>query len=351
MMDQQEQIVERVRAALENRRPLAIHGGNTKAFHGYPAQGDPLDVAGNSGVVEYDPGELVITCRAGSLLADIRATLKENGQHLPFDPPAFGEQATIGGAVACGFSGPGRPWSGSLRDYLLGVKLVNGSGAVVRYGGQVMKNVAGYDVSRLMAGSMGTLGVLLEVSFKVLPGPARELTLSFDCGQREAIRRVNEWSGQPLPLSGASWWRGRLQVRLSGADTETKSAAARLQAEHIREDPQAWLELREHRSGFFTRPGNLWRLSLPPATGPLDLGDDCLVDWGGAQRWYLASLPAEEIREQAARNGGHATLFRGETDGERFHPLPPAVEQVHTRIKQAFDPHGVFNPYRISRNW
>jgi len=350
-VDQQDSIVNQVKAALDERRPLAIHGGNSKAFYGYPAQGDPLDVSGHSGVVEYDPGELVITCRAGSMLADIRSALKENGQHLPFEPPAFGEQATIGGTVACGFSGPRRPWSGSLRDYLLGVKLVNGSGAVVQFGGQVMKNVAGYDVSRLVAGSMGTLGVVLEVSFKVLPLPARELTLSFECDQGEAIRRVNQWSGQPLPLSGAFWSDGFLRVRLSGAETETRRAAKRLRADQVSEDSQVWSELREHQADFFTGTGDLWRLSLPPGTDPIDLGGACLVDWGGAQRWYRSPRPAEDIREQAAKNGGHATLFKGTANGERFHPLPPALEQIHRRIKQAFDPNGLFNPYRMSRNW
>ena len=350
-MDQQDSIVSKVKAALEERRPLAIHGGNSKAFYGYPAQGDPLDVSGHRGVVEYDPGELVITCRAGSLLSVIRGTLGENGQHLPFEPPAFGQRATIGGTVACGFSGPRRPWSGALRDYLLGVKLVNGSGEVVRFGGQVMKNVAGYDVSRLIAGSMGTLGVVLEVSFKVLPLPARELTLSFACAQAEAIRQVNQWSGQPLPLSGAFWSDGLLQVRLSGAETEIERAAKRLQADQVSEDSQVWRELREHQADFFTGTGDLWRLSLPPATHPIDLGGVCLVDWGGAQRWYRTGLPAEEIREQAMNNGGHATLFSGATNGGRFDPLPPAMEQLHKRIKQAFDPHGLFNPFRMSRNW
>ena len=350
-MDQQDLIVTQVEAALDDRRPLAIHGGNSKAFYGYPAQGDSLDVSGHSGVVEYDPGELVITCRAGSLLADIRSTLKENGQHLPFEPPAFGERATIGGTVACGFSGPRRPWSGSLRDYLLGVKLVNGSGVVAQYGGQVMKNVAGYDVSRLVAGSMGTLGVVLEVSFKVLPVPARELTLGFECDQAEAIRRINEWAGQPLPLSGAFWSNGRLQVRLSGAESETGRAAQRLQADYVSEDSQAWLELREQQSEFFTAPGDLWRLSLPPAMEPLELGGDCLVDWGGAQRWVRSPLPAEKIREQAARSGGHATLFKGNGNGERFQRFLSIFLKLHKRIKQAFDPHGLFNPYRMSRNW
>jgi glycolate oxidase FAD binding subunit len=350
-MDQQDTIVASVESAIDKRATLHIRGGNTKSFYGYPSRGEPLDISGHSGVVEYDPGELVITCRAGSRLADIRALLAEKGQHLPFEPPGFGEKATIGGTVACGFSGPRRPWSGSLRDYLLGVKLVNGSGELVRYGGQVMKNVAGYDVSRLLAGSMGTLGVLLEVSFKVLPLPAQELTLIFECDQLTAIRRVNEWSGQPLPLSAASWRQGVLYVRLSGALSEVNRAAERMQARQVSEDPQYWWRLREHQSGFFTEPGELWRLSLAPASDPIDLGGECLLDWGGAQRWYRSPMPAEEIRGLAARNGGHATLFRGETDTERFHSLPPAMRRMQRKIKQVFDPHGLFNPYRMSRDW
>lgn len=348
-MDQQALFVERVNRAISEGSTLAIRGGNSKAFYGNAAQGEPMDVSGHRGIVEYDPGELIITCRAGSLLSELRETLAENNQHFPFEPPGFGTTATIGGTVACGFSGPRRPWSGSLRDYLLGVKLVNGSGEVVRFGGQVMKNVAGYDVSRLMAGSLGTLGVLLEVSFKVLPRPARELTLEFECDQAEAILRVNRWAGQPLPLSGASWCNGQLGIRLSGAETEIESATRRMQAGQVSEDAQSWTDLGEQRSAFFSRSGKLWRLSLPPATQPLELDGDCLVDWGGAQRWYFTDQPAEEIRSIAAGANGHATLFRGESDEERFHPLPPALQQMQKNIKQAMDPNGVFDACRISR--
>jgi glycolate oxidase FAD binding subunit len=350
-VDRQESLLKSVKSALSKGIPLAIQGGNTKSFYGYPARGELLDVSGHSGVVEYDPGELVITCRAGSHLSDIRAALAENRQQLPFEPPAFGEEATIGGTVACGFSGPRRPWSGSLRDYLLGVRMVNGTGQLVRYGGQVMKNVAGYDVSRLIAGSMGTLGLLLEVSFKVLPRPARELTLSFECDQHEAIRRMNSWSGQPLPLSAACWWQGGLRIRLSGAASETGRAAGLLQADSVSDDPGFWENLREHRLSLFTQAADLWRLSLPPAAAPVDLEGDCLVDWGGAQRWYQTSLPAQVIRERATGSGGYATLFRGTPDCERFHPLPPALERIQQRIKKAFDPHGLFNIGRMNRNW
>lgn len=350
-MDTQESLLESVKSALGKDSPLAIHGGNTKAFYGYPAQGEPLDVSQHRGLVDYDPGELVITCRAGTRLSDIRSALAANGQHLPFEPPAFGEKATIGGTVACGFSGPRRPWTGSLRDYLLGVKMVSGSGQIVRYGGQVMKNVAGYDISRLVAGSMGTLGLLLEVSLKVLPVPAKELTLCFECGQEEAIRRINSWSGLPLPLSGASWCQGKLWLRLSGARSEVTRAAESLESDRIEEDSDYWERLRELRLDFFTSSDNLWRLSLPPATRPVDLEGDCLVDWGGAQRWCRTSLPAEEIRRRAARSSGHATLFKGSVDCGRFQPLSPALEGIQRRIKEAFDPRGVFNRCRMNPDW
>jgi glycolate oxidase FAD binding subunit len=346
----QQLIVDRVNAAIASSTPLSIHGGTTKAFYGCSAQGEPLDVSGHHGIVEYDPGELVLTCRAGSRLSDIREILRENGQHFPFEPPGFGDSATIGGTVACGFSGPSRPWKGSLRDYLLGVKMVNGNGEVVQYGGQVMKNVAGYDMSRLLAGSMGTLGVLLETSFKVLPLPARELTLAFDCSQPEAIERVNLWSGQPLPLSAACWLDGLLKVRLSGAESEVDRAASRLSTDSCSAGGADWDDLREHKLPFFRRAANLWRLSVPPATQLLDLEGDCLLDWGGAQRWCFTDEPVDRIREVAAEAGGHATLFRGDAGIEKFHPPAPALALMQTRIKQALDPQGVFNSGRINRD-
>jgi glycolate oxidase FAD binding subunit len=346
----QQIIVDKVAGALDSGAALSIHGGNSKGFYGYPAQSEPLDISGHRGVVEYDPGELVMTCRAGSRLSEIREILRENGQHFPFEPPGFGDAATIGGTVACGFSGPARPWKGSLRDYLLGVKMVNGAAEVVQYGGQVMKNVAGYDLSRLLAGSMGTLGVLLETSFKVLPLPARELTLEFHCSQHQAIEKVNRWSGRPLPLSGAYWFEDCLRVRLSGAESEVARAASGLKPDLMGEHSECWLDLREHTLPFFSTAGNLWRLSVPPATGPLDIDGDCLLDWGGAQRWYCTAMPTDQIRELAAKAGGHATLFRGDEDGEKFHPLAPALALMQTRIRQALDPNGVFNPGRMSRN-
>jgi glycolate oxidase FAD binding subunit len=347
-VDRSENLVERVREAAEAGQALLVHGGRTKDFYGYPVDGVPLDVSGHDGIVDYDPGELVMTCRAGTRLDRIRELLAEQGQFLPFDPPGFGAEATIGGTVACGFSGPGRPWFGSLRDYLLGTVLINGKGDVARFGGQVMKNVAGYDVSRLMAGSLGTLGVILTVSFKVLPRPARETTLSFCCDEAEAIRRVNEWSGRPLPLSGASWHDGRLMLRLSGANSQVQRAAENLAGDEIIVDSGFWADLREHQLAFFDGDAPLWRLSVPPAAGPLELDGDILVDWGGAQRWYRGECPAEEIRQRATTVLGHATLFRGTNDAPRFQPQTAALQALQSRIRQAFDPQGLFNPGRLA---
>ena len=348
-MNTEQQIAEQVGAAIETGSTLNIRGGNSKTFYGNPVTGETLDVSDHNGIIEYDPGELVLTCRAGSRLSEIRGALADSGQHFPFEPPGFGENATVGGTIACGFSGPARPWRGSLRDYLLGVKMVNGAGEVVQFGGQVMKNVAGYDMSRLIAGSMGTLGVLLEASFKVLPKPASEQTLVFGCSQEEGIAWVNRWSGQPLPLSGSFWHEGLLHLRLSGARSEVEQAVTRLDSGKPLEETACWSDLREHRLPFFENPGNLWRLSLPSATAPLDLAGDCLVDWGGAQRWYLTDQPAEVIREIARLAGGHATLFRGDDAAGTFQPLPAALQQIQQRIKRALDPHGVFNPGRMYR--
>lgn len=349
-MDTEQVIVDQVGAAIESGATLTIRGGNSKAFYGNPAAGQPLEVSGHSGVVEYDPGELVLTCRAGTRLSEIEAILREKGQYLPFEPPCLGEPATIGGTVGCGFSGPARPWRGSLRDYLLGIKMVNGKGEAVQFGGQVMKNVAGYDMSRLVAGSMGTLGVLLETSFKVLPMPAAERTLVFECSQAEAIEKVNQWSGRHLPLSGAFWHGGQLHLRLSGARSEVDRAAARFQSDSQSENTGVWHDLKEHRLPFFAEPGNLWRLSVPPATLPLSLEENCLVDWGGALRWYVSDLPAKLIRQTAGKAGGHATLFRGESNADKFDPLPPALLQIHKRIQQALDPNAVFDPGRMYRD-
>jgi glycolate oxidase FAD binding subunit len=339
-------LVERVREAASRRTPLAIHGGRTKAFYGRAIQGTPLDLSTHAGVVSYAPTELVLTARAGTPLTEIDTLLAEHGQMLPFEPPYFGSSATFGGMLAAGLSGPRRSWGGGVRDALLGVKLINGRGDMLNFGGQVMKNVAGYDVSRLMAGSMGTLAVILEASVKVLPRPAVELTLVQEAGADEAARRLIAWGRKPLPLSASLHHAGRLWVRLSGSAQGVDAARAVIGGEAA--DPAVWTQVREQTLPLFHSDAPLWRLSLPAAAPPLDLLGEELSEWGGALRWLRTSASAESVRRRVAALGGHATLFRGhDGTGQLFQPLPPPLLALHQRLKAAFDPLGLFNPGRM----
>lgn len=360
---------EQVAAADRQGRPLTIRGGGTKAFYGRPALSpedasghcddatDPaqvLDCRSNRGVVSYEPTELVISVRCGTPLAEIESILAANRQYLPFEPPHFGDGATIGGMVAAGLSGPRRMAAGALRDYVLGTTLLTARADVLRFGGQVMKNVAGYDVSRLLAGSLGVLGLIAEVSLKVLPLPVAEQTLQFDCDQAESIRLCNRWGGQPLPISATLWHEERLSVRLSGARAAVDAAAAKLGGERM-PAPEAqalWLSVREQNHEFFADSGVLWRLSLPSATPPLALTGRQLIEWGGALRWHVPlhdHVPAQSVRDLVGSLGGSATLFRASPRAsvERFHPLEDTVRQIHQRLKREFDPNRILNPGRM----
>src|SRR3989344_4901829 len=335
-------------AAAAARTPLQITGGGTKAFYGLPSAGQRLDVGSHRGILSYEPTELVITARAGTPRADIEPALAEKNQMLAFEPPHLGENATLGGAIACGFSGPRRPWAGSARDFVLGTKILNGKGEILRFGGQVMKNVAGFDVSRLMTGALGTLGVLLEISLKILPQPEEELTLAFELPAAQAITTMSKWSNQPLPLSAACHMGNSLYIRVSGARTALQAARTRLGGEVTEKGVALWHDLREQRHPFFDGATPLWRLSVPSATPPMSLPGQWLVDWGGAQRWFKSDASAGDIRRATEAVGGHATLFRGgDRHGEVFHPLPPALHALHRRLKQAFDPQRILNPGRL----
>jgi len=343
---------EQVREAAASGTALAIQGGNSKAFYGRAVNGSPLPVAQYSGIIDYTPSELVVSARAGTTLSELENTLAAEGQMLAFEPPRFAASATLGGTIACGLSGPRRPYAGAARDFVLGVNCINGRGEQLRLGGQVMKNVAGYDLSRTLTGSLGTLAVLLDVHLKVLPKPQQEITLYQDCSADEAIQRCNRWAGQALPLSGASHDENQLMIRLSGSARSVSAAARTLGGEQLDESNTFWQQLREQQLAFFTSASTLWRLSVPPASAPLDLDGHWLLDWGGAQRWLASDLPARDIRLAAAAAGGHATLFRGgERDSEIFHPLPPALLALHQRIKQTFDPAGILNPGRLYREF
>jgi glycolate oxidase FAD binding subunit len=350
-----ERFREQVRAAADGKRALRIRGGGSKDWYGQRLEGEILDTRAYAGIVDYEPTELVITARCGTPLAEIEAVLAERRQMLAFEPPHFGEGATLGGAVAAGLSGPRRASSGALRDFVLGAKLLDGKGDVLTFGGQVMKNVAGYDVSRLLAGSLGTLGLLLEVSVKVLPLAYREATLRFGMNEVDAIRKLNEWGGQPLPISASCWNDGVLALRLSGARAAVDAAIRSLGGAHggelMPDCARFWADLREQRHAFFAGDAPLWRLSVPSTMGAIVLGAPQLIEWGGAQRWLRAdgdAATSERIRGTVKDCGGHATLFRG---GDKsvgvFQPLAPAVARIHERLKAGFDPSNIFNPGRM----
>ncbi len=343
--DLTEALQARVLEAIALRRPLRIFGGGSKDFYGRCNEGQALDISGHSGVITYDPSELVITARAGTPLHEIETLLTQHGQMLPFEPPHFGPNATLGGCVATGLSGPRRPWAGAVRDAVLGIKLLNGKGEVLRFGGQVMKNVAGYDLSRLMAGSLGTLGILLEVSVKVLPRPAQEITLLQETDAETIQHKLIAWSRLPLPLSATLNHAGRLYLRLSGTTEGIQAARGQIGGDLL-EDNAIWADVREQRLAFFTDEP-LWRLALP-SIAHIALPGDWLSEWGGALRWLRTDQPAAKIRAAAATAGGHATLFRGhDGSGEVFQPLPLGLLKLHRRVKHALDPHGIFNPGRL----
>ena len=386
-------LIEQVRAAITARTPLSICGGDTKSFYGEPVLGQTLSTRDWRGIVSHEPTELVVTVRAGTPLAEVQAALAEQGQHLPFDPPRFGTDGTISGAVAAGLAGPARATAGSARDYVLGAQFIDGRGDWLTFGGQVMKNVAGYDISRALAGSMGTLGVITHLSLKVLPVAPAEATLVFPMGQQDALEQLHRWGGQPLPLNASCWVRDpqpgsarppegvqtsfgqpggrlddtaagapeRLFVRLRGAVAAVESACERMTREaggQRMDNAQAgpdWAACRDQTLPFFNAPLPelcLWRLSLPQTAPVLDLPFAQLIEWQGAQRWlWTPASAASQIRAAAAAVQGHATLFRAGADGafgvRRFDSESPALQTITKRLREAFDPLGLFNPGRM----
>ena len=348
---------ERIASATASKSPLRIKGNGTKDWYGQSLQGEVLDTTAYSGIIAYDPTELVVTARAGTSLREIGKALSEKNQMLAFEPPRFDGLATIGGIVASGLSGPRRQADGTVRDFVLGAVLMDGKADVMHFGGQVMKNVAGYDVSRLLTGSMGTLGLILEVSIKVLPRPVAQQSLQFAMTQEQALHQLNVWGGQPLPLSASCWHNGLLAIRLSGAQAAVDAAIKKMGGDALPEPEKFWDRLREQEHAFFDgvlqdKEQGLWRLSVPSVAPVLNLQGEQCIEWGGAQRWLKTTASAAEIRAVAEQVGGHATLFKG---GDKsvgvFHPLQPAVERIHRNLKNAFDPAGIFNPGRMFTNF
>jgi glycolate oxidase FAD binding subunit len=350
-------LVDQVAHARTYRTPLEIRGGGTKFFYGESAVGEPLDTRPLSGITSYEPTELVVTARAGTRLSDLEAALEEHGQCLPFEPPRFAPGGTLGGMVAAGLSGPARASVGSVRDHVLGVTLLNGCGEVLTFGGQVAKNVAGYDVSRLVVGSLGILSVICEVSLKVLPISVSTATLRFEYNETRALDQFSAWSSQPLPINATAWHEGILHMRLAGARAAVAEACGRLGGELVpaAEALSWWTGLRDHSQEFFlfedadfARGECLWRLSVPSTGAVLALPGRQFIEWNGAERWWRTAGRAADVRAAAASAGGHATLIRGaDKSGGVFAPLNDVLMRIHQGLKQAFDPERILNPGRL----
>jgi glycolate oxidase FAD binding subunit len=345
--DASAEIQARVVDAIEWRASLALVGGGTKQFLGRETLGEPLALGDHRGVIDYHPEELVLTARAGTPLSELETLLAGHGQMFAFEPPHFGAAATLGGTIAANLSGPRRAYAGAARDFVLGTRIVNGRGEILRFGGEVMKNVAGYDVSRLVTGAMGTLGVILDVSLKVLPRPRETITLAQSLAQRVAVAALCRWAAAPLPISASCIEDGQLYVRLSGTASALAKARTIIGGDVLENADTFWLEVREQRRSFFGGDTPLWRLSVPPAT-TLDLPGHQLIEWGGALRWLKSDAPAAMIRTAVAEQHGHAMLFRSLVRADSpYHPLPEPLMQLHKRIKAAMDPHGIFNRGRM----
>jgi glycolate oxidase FAD binding subunit len=358
-------IIDQVQAAAAAGTALRIRGGGSKDFYGEPPAGELLETAPLAGITSYEPTELVVTVRAGTRLAELEAVLAERGQCLPFEAPHFGPGATVGGMVAAGLSGPARASVGSVRDYVLGLTMLNGRGELLTFGGQVMKNVAGYDVSRLMAGAMGTLGLITEVSLKVLPVAPAEATLKFQMSQAQALAQLNRWGGQPLPLNASCWVDDAglptFYLRLRGAVAAVDAACKTMGGERQDKASAAsdWTPCREQQLPWFLARGerDLWRVSVPQTAPVLDLSEPPLVEWHGGLRWVRATPDdGPRLREIAARAGGHATLFiaggaHQARVGGRFDALKPPLDRIHRQLKKEFDPAGIFNRGRLYPNF
>ncbi len=343
--DRTEELAAAVKQAHDQAELLRIRGSGSKSFYGNPSLGSVLDVTGHRGVVSYESSELVITARCGTPVAEIEQTLSAAGQMLGFEPPHYGPAATIGGTIACGFSGPRRPFAGAARDFVLGVKCINGKGEPLAFGGQVIKNVAGYDVSRLMTGALGTLGLLSEVSLKVLPKGEVEVTRVREVSEQVACEEMLRIARLSLPVTAMSYCAGRLRVRLEGTENAVRVAEAAVAGEADAAGHEFWDQLKEHKLDFFNREQTLWRLSLPATAAAMNLGADCIVDWGGALRWIYTDRSAQDMFALAQRLGGHATLFRtrDHDDKCRFSALSMPMLKIHRRLKEAFDPLGILN--------
>jgi len=348
MTDISNELIARVAHASEKNKPLNIVGGGSKSFLGREPVGEILSVREHQGIISYQPVELVMTARSGTSISEIETTLAEQGQILAFEPANYSGKATIGGTLACNLSGPARPWAGSVRDAVLGIKLINGKSEHLNFGGQVLKNVAGYDVSRMQAGSMGCLGVITQVSFKVMPKPQSSLTLVQEMSAQQAIEQMNRLSGKAKPLTAACWLNNKLYLRLSGAQSAVEGTVKAWSGEILENDQAFWQSLKEQQLAFFSGNEPLWRFSVNSNAKHFLPEQNWLIDWGGSQRWLRGSYDSKTLETMAENADGQVGLFRGDDRiNEVFHHQSPALQAIHQRLKSSFDPKNIFNPGRL----
>lgn len=355
-----QEFADQIIAAGQSNQKICITGSGSKDWYGAPLQGKKLSTLQYSGIISYQPDELVITVKAGTSLREVEAVLETKNQQFSFEPPHYGANATIGGMVCAGLAGPGRISAGSLRDFVLGVKVMDGKGQILNFGGTVMKNVAGYDISRLLPGSLGTLALLLDVSIKVLPKPAATQTVSVAIDQQNAIQLMNSLAAQPWPLNASAWFNQTLYLRLCGAKAAVKSAVETFNTKYGMQsvaDESAtafWLSLKEQTHPWFERqkPTDLWRLSLP-TNSPVFNDEDTLIEWHGGQRWLKGFHPADEIKALARSHQGHASIFSSPQKQPQMlssltdNPLTKGLAIVQKRLRDSFDPLGVFDTERL----
>jgi len=348
MPDLSSEIVSQVQVAYEAKTALNISGAGSKSFLGQQKEdSQPLRVTGHHGIIEYDPAELVLVARAGTPLREIESTLSDHNQILGFEPPFAESGATLGGAVASGLAGPRRAYSGAVRDFILGAGFINGKGELITTGGKVMKNVAGFDLFRPMAGAMGTLGVLLKVALRVIPKPDIEQTLILEeSDELSALKKMNLWAGKTQAISATAWDGRNIRIRLSGSSASITHGLALIGGEHLT-DEVYWQDLNNFKLDFFQQEGRLWRISVAPMSESIGRDLNQLVDWGGAQRWLKSDEPPEAIRAWATRLGGHAECYSQDQSISTYHPLEENSLALHQRFKAALDPAGILNPGRM----
>ena len=345
---------EQVADAVAQKTPLLIVAGSSKTFYGNTVSANTLNVNEHQGIIEYQPSELVATVRSGTLLSELEAELKANNQMLAFEPPRHNKHSTIGGVIACGMSGPRRASYGSARDFVLGTTIINGKAEILHFGGQVMKNVAGYDASRLMVGAQGTLGVLLDISIKVLPISKTEVTLKLPIERDKAINAIRQWLKQGLPVSASCFYKNNLYLRLSSTHSAVRQSLNTIKNSHDTEEinNNFWLEIKNQTHVFFTDTENLWRCSHQNNTEFYGNTEEQLIEWNGSLRWICSN---EELHTKAAQLGGHAMRYplnnknskNDNCKGDIFQPLEPGLHKIHQRLKQSFDPDHILNPGRL----